>query len=143
MNMSKSIRVTRVMNSVVAGTSDQNSSSVDMKGFDSVQFMLSLGVITSNAVTSFHLATSSDNSSFNDLLGTSITIADDDDNKVVFSDLASPRERYIRAVVDRGTQNCVLDGIVAFQYLPKLEPVTHGSTVAGFELHTSPSEGSP
>ena len=144
MNLSKSAKATRVMNSVTAGTSDQTSSSVDMEGFDSVMFVLSLGTITAAAVTSFHLATSSDNSSFNDLLGTSITIAADDDNQIVIIDLSRPRERYIRAVVDRGTQNAVLEGVIAFQYQAKAEPTTHdSSTVVAFELHASPAEGTP
>ena len=55
MNLSKAAKVTRVMNAVAAGTSDQNSSSVDMKGFDACQFVVAFGAITASAVTSIHV----------------------------------------------------------------------------------------
>ena len=141
-NLSKFGKVTRVMDSVVAGTSDQTSTSLDMQGFDSVIFIASFGVITTNAVTSTKLATSSDNSSFNDLLGTSITVADSDDTSMTVHDLNEPQERYIRLVVDRGTQNAVIDGVVAIQYNAKSEPVTHdATTVISAEFYASPAEG--
>ena len=45
-NLSRAAKVTRVMNAVAAGTSDQNSSSVDMTGFEGCQFVLMFGAIT-------------------------------------------------------------------------------------------------
>ena len=142
MNLSKSAKATRVMNSVTAGTSNQSSSSVDMKGFESVQFVVAFGAITSSAVTSCKLQTSSDDSNFNDLKGTLIAVADDDDNQIVVLDLSHPLERYLKVIVNRATQNSVIDGVFAFQYEAKAEPVTHdSSTVVGFELSVSPIEG--
>jgi len=45
-------------------------------------------------------------------------------------------------IVDRGTQNAVLDSIVAIQYEPRVKPVTHdATTVGGGELHVSAAEG--
>ena len=142
MNLSKAAKVTRVMNAVAAGTSDQNSSSVDMKGFDAVQFVVAFGAITASAVTSVHVETSSDDSSFNDLEGTNIAVADDDDNQLVIVEVDNPQERYLRVVVDRGTQNAVIDGAIAFQHKADKEPVTHdATTVVGYEYHLSPDEG--
>ena len=113
-----------------------------MQGFEAVQFIVTFGTITATAVTSCKLATSSDDSSFNDLAGTAITVADSDDNQAVVLDLIRPQERYIRCTVDRGTANAVIDGIVAVQYLAHREPVTHDtSTVVGSEVHASPAEG--
>ena len=142
MNLSKSVKVTRVMDAVAAGTSNQTSSSVDMQGFDSVLFMATFGTIVTNAVTSAKLRTSSDDSNFNDLLGTLIAVADDDDDQVVLLDLIKPRERFIQCIVNRATQNSTIDGVYAFQYLANAEPVTQdSSSVVGFELHVSPEEG--
>ena len=142
MNLSRTAKITRVMDAVAAGTTDQNSSSVDMKGFESVTFIASFGAIVAAAVTSVKLQTSSDNSSFNDLLGTSITVADTDDTSMAVIDLSHPLERYIRMTVDRGTQNATIDGIVALQYEDHEVPVTHdATTVLGTEFHQSPIEG--
>ena len=91
MNLSRAGKVTRVMDAVAAGTSDQNSTAVDMTGFESVQFIAMFGAIVSAAVTSVKLATSSDNSAWNDLLGTAITIADDDDTGTPRADFLSAK----------------------------------------------------
>ena len=143
-NLSKAGKVTRVMDSVTAGTSDQNSTNIDMQGFNSVLFITSFGVITSSAVTSVKLQTSTDNSSFSDLLGSDITVADSDDTSMTVHDLAAPQERYIRLVVLRGTQNAIIDGSIALQYNAKAEPTTHdATTVIASELHVSPARGTP
>ena len=142
MNLSKAGKVTRLMSAVAAGTTDQNSSSVDMSGYNAVQFVTAVGAITSSAVTSAHVASSSDDSTFNDLTGTSISIADSDDNQVTVHDIIYPLERYLRVEIDRGTANAVIDGVFAIQYNADIEPVTHdSSTVVGSELHVSPTEG--
>ena len=142
MNLSRSAKITRVMDSVAAGTSDQTSTSVDMKGFGNCQFVALFGTITAAAVTSVKVQTSSDDSSFNDLLGSAVTVADDDDDQAVVIDIGHPRERYLRCVIDRGTQNAVIDGVLAMQYEASNEPVSHdSSTVVGSEFHHAPAEG--
>ncbi|NQU38201.1 MAG: hypothetical protein HQ526_11490 [Actinobacteria bacterium] len=144
-NLTKQGKVTRVSNAVVAGTTDINSSSIDMQGFDAVTFYVCFGAITASAVTSVKAQQSSDDAAadaFADLLGTGITVADDDDNQVVALEVNEPRERYVRCVVDRGTANAVVDSIIAVQTRAGVEPVTHDSTtVVGSEWHHAPAEG--
>ncbi len=144
MNLSIRAKLQRVSNAAAAGTSDINSSSVDMLGYDGVMFIVAFGTITAGAVTSIHAEQSLDDSSFADLVGTGVAVADDDDNQLAYLDIKKPRERYVRCVVDRGTQNAVVDGIFALLYDPTEMPVTHdASTVAGGEQHSSPAEGTP
>lgn len=143
-NLAKEVKVTRVMNAVAAGTSDQNSAVVDMTGFDGVMFLAAFGTITSGAVTSIkgQQGAASDASDAADLEGTAVTVADDDDNQVAGLDIYRPQERYVRLVVDRGTQNAVIDGVVAIQYKGRKFPTTHDTTtVVGIESHNSPAEG--
>ena len=140
MDLSKAAVFTRVSNAVAAGTSDVESSSVDMKGFQSVAFTVAMGAITTAAVTSAKLQGSSDNSSFSDLEGTGVTIADDDDNQIFVLDIDNPRHRYIKCVVDRGTQNAVVDSIVAAQYGAQIEPVTQPATTT-VEYNHAPAAG--
>lgn len=142
MNLSKNAKLTRISNAAAAGTSDINSSSVDMKGFTAAQFIVAFGTITASAVTSIKLQGSSDDSSFSDLEGTSQTVADDDDDQCFIIDVDQPTYRYLRVVVDRGTQNAVVDGIFAQQYRGYDGPVTHDSTtVGGSEFHLSVGAG--
>lgn len=143
-NLANEVKVTRVMNAVAAGTTDQTSSVVDMLGWDGCMFITSFGTITTGAVTSVKLQqdTASGFGTAADLAGTAQTVADTDDNKSVIHDIYRPQERYVAVVIDRGTQNAVIDGVWALQYKGRRQPTTHDSTtVIGCETYNSPSEG--
>ena len=130
------------MDSVAAGTSDQNSSSVDMSGFESVTFLVSFGTITSSAATSIKASQSADDVTFNDLAGTAISVADTDDNQIVAVEVIKPTDRYVRCTVSRGTANAVIDGVIALQGRALEAAVTHdATTVVGSEVHHAPAEG--
>jgi len=142
MNLLNNNKLTRVNNAVAAGTTDVESASVDMKSFESVTFLVAFGAITATAVTSVKVQQSADDSTFNDLAGTGVTVADDDDNQVVAVEVHAPLDRYVRCVVDRGTANAVVDGIIASQSGPDAAPVTHdATTVVDTEVHHAPAEG--
>lgn len=126
-----------------AGTTDLTSEEVDMQGWDGVVFLCGFGAITSGAVTSIKarqgaVTGMSDGA---DLAGTKITVADTDDNKQAVLDIYRPQERYVDHVVDRGTQNAVVDYLLAIRYKGRVQPVTQGSTVISAEKHASPAEG--
>jgi len=127
----------------VAATTDINGATLDMLGFERVLMIVSFGVITGSAVTSIKVqqGAASDLSDAADLVGTGQTIADSDDEKTFYIDLIKPRERYVRLVVDRGTQNAVVASATYIQYAAtRKAPTTHGTGVAG-ETHVSPAEG--
>ena len=123
-----------------AATTDIDATSVDMSGFEQVTFVVPIGTIVSGAVTSIKAQGSSNNSSFSDLAGTSQTIADTDADKTFYVNVVKPSYRYVRLVVDRGTQNATVGGIIAIQSNPKTLPVSHGTSVSG-ETHISPAAG--
>lgn len=126
-----------------AATTDLTSEYIDTLGFEEVTIVTGFGAITSSAVTSVKL-TQCDTSggTYADLTGTSITVADDDDNQVTVHGLFRPKERYIKVVTDRGTANAVLDFQLAILSNPTIAPVTHDSaTVVSSEFYNSPAEG--
>lgn len=126
-----------------ANTTDLTSEAIDTADFDGVRVIVGFGTITAGAVTSVK-AQQCDTSggTYADLEGTSITVADDDDNQCAVIDIKKPRERFIKIVTDRGTQNAVVDFIVAEMYGPRELPVTHDTaTVISAETHASPAEG--
>lgn len=114
----------------VAGTTDIESTIVDTAGYGGVQFVLQMGAITTGAVTSAYAQQSTANSAggMATLSGTTATIADDDDNQYVVIDVARPAERYVRLVVDRGSQNAVVACAHAYLYNPSVAPVTNSDT---------------
>ena len=121
-----------------AGVSDVNGSVIDMQGFDGCMFVASLGTITSGAVTPIKVqqGAASNMSDAAGLEGTGLTIADTGDDTAYVADVVRPRERYVRVVLDRGTQNAVIEGGTAVQYLAKNVPASSGG-----EAHLSPGEG--
>ncbi len=141
-NLNRDIKVTRIANASAAGTSAVNSASINMAGFDSVMFITEFGAITSGGVQSVNIATSSNNSDWNDLLATSITVADDDGDKITVHDIVKPLEQYLRVEVAKATQNSVVEGILAIQYNARKKPADDdSSTVVDSETHVSPIEG--
>lgn len=136
--LSERVKTTRVSNAVAAGTTDSNSSSVDMAGFDAVRFIVLLGTLTSTQVTKLLIQQSDDDSTF-ETIATSNAAADADSNKMFISDVYRPEKRYVRAVVDRGTANAVIDGVIAEQYEARDMPVTNGTTVIQTQKSVTPA----
>lgn len=142
MNLSKHGKLTRVSNAVAAGQATTNCSSVDMKGYDSVTFILSVGAIVATGTVTLKAQQSSDDSSFADLEGTAVAYTSDDDNKLAILEVHNPTDRYVRPVVVTATANGTIDSVVAIQTRPHTEPVTHdATTVVASEYHLAPAEG--
>lgn len=149
LNLSSGVKTLRVRPdgsgyTVAAGTSDVTSDVVDTAGYEGVRFIIGFGTITSGAVTSVKAqqGAASNGSDLADLEGTSITVADDDDNQIAVIDIRNPRERYVAAKVDRGTQNAVIDFVIAELYGARKMPVTEDSAIViATEIHGSPAEG--
>ena len=132
-NISKREKIVRVMNAVVAGTTEQTSSVIDMAGFQSCEFVLLLGDVLLNSVLTLKAqdGTKSDGS---DMVDTDATIghtasATDADDKLMRLDVASPQKRYLRAKVGRTTANAVIDGVLGRLYDASIEPITDDASV--------------
>lgn len=141
--LTQETKITRHSNAVAAGvTTITPSTAIDMKGYESVTFIAAFGAIVAGAATSIEVHQSASASSgFTALAGSKVTVPDDGDDKLWYVEIARPAKRYLKLVVNRGTQNATLDGIVAVQIGPKHVPTTHDTTVGGGELHETPAEG--
>jgi hypothetical protein len=62
------------------------------------------------------------------------------DSKALVLDVHKPRERYVRAVLERGTANAVVDGIIAIQYMPWSAPTSQDASVIASALINDPDE---
>lgn len=135
----------RIQDPVAAGTADTTESDIiDMQGFDSVEFITSIGTITATGTVDVQVQQDSDSAggSMADLLGTKISYTAADGDKLAVHDIHRPKERYLRVTVVRATANAVIDLITARLYNAKSKPVTQDTDhVVGSELHASPAEG--
>lgn len=140
------IKIVRVANAQAAGTGAVNGTAVDMQGFEGVLFLVAFGAIVGGAATTVKAQQGavSDGSDAQDLAGTQVTVGDGDDNKVVALEIYQPRDRYVRPVVTRATQNATVDSIVAILFNGRTKPVTLDATiVAASKTVTAPALGTP
>lgn len=144
MNLTKNVKISQVVTPTAgaAGTTAINGTIIDMSGAEGVTFIVTMGAIVANAVTSLKVqqGAASNMSDAADLAGSAVAIADDDDEKVFYIDVVKPLERYVRLVVSRATQNATVASAIAVQYGLRTAPKAHGTGVSG-ELHVSPAEG--
>lgn len=134
---------TRVLNAVAAGTTDQNGTAVDMQGFEGVVFTALFGTLSATQVTKLkaQVGNLADGSDAVDLVGAvTDAMADGDSNKILVLEVhrMPPGYRYIRPVVDRGTANAVIDGVIAEQYGASKRPETESSTVSSAVVAVQP-----
>lgn len=145
-NLSKNAKLTRHNNAAAAGqTTITPTSGIDMSGFESCMFVVAWGTIAATGVQSIEVHGSDDDGvadAYTALLGTKVTVADDDDNKLTYVEVVQPTCRYLKCVVNRATADSTVDGIFAIQSGAMKKPVTHcATTVSGGETHLSPAEG--
>ena len=130
-------KILRVMNAVAAGTTDQTTSVVDMTadgGWESAEFVAAFGTLTAGQVTKMKIQQSSDDGvadAYSDLAGSlTASLADGDSNKFIRYEVLAPEKAYLKAVLDRGTQNAVIDGVFVILRRGRKLPLTQSSTVA-------------
>ena len=115
-----------------AGASNINGTIIDTAGFDGCLVAAHFGAIVGGAATSIKVQVGDDSGLADaaDLAGSSVTVADTDDDKVFYIDVQRSMKRYLRLVVLRATQNAT----VAATYLlydPHIEPVAQAAAVTG------------
>lgn len=145
LNMSQEAKVSTALDFLAAAAAaDRNGAILDMAGFDAVMVIVKMADIAVGAATSIKMQqdTDSTGATMADLLGTGITIADDDDNQVFIIDLVKPTERYVRVVVDKDAANATNESALYIQYMARDLPVVQTVTdEVTYELHVSPAEG--
>lgn len=145
--LSEEIKITQLINATTgaAGATDIDPSAVDMNGFEGVMFVVVMGAVVANAVTTVKAQQSSDNGvadGFSDLEDTQQTVADDDDNQVFIIDVWKPQKQYVKPYVDRATQNATVQTCLAIQYGARERPTALAVADAiNLEQHISPDEG--
>lgn len=125
------VKTVHVLNAVAAGTTNQNTTSVDMAGFDGCRFVADLGALTATQVTSLKVQGSTDNSNWSDITGAATAaMADADSSKTLIVDVIRPTQRYLRGVVLRATANAVINCVLAEQYRLRTLPATQDTSVS-------------
>ena len=140
----KNCKILKVMDSQAAGVTDPASDIVDTQGFAGVCFVAKLGAVTDAGAVTLKVQqnTANSTSGMADLSGATAAIAvtatDSEQSLVV--EVIKPRERYLRAVVVRDTQNSEVDAVYAILFGAAAVPITQPATIDASTLVVSPSE---
>ncbi len=106
--------------------------------------LVHFAAVAAGATTSIkaQYGTESDGSDMTDVAGSSVSVADTDDDTLKFVEIYQPRYpyRYCRVVVDKDAANNTAESAVYLVHRPKEAPVTQPATVVG-ERHQSPAAG--
>lgn len=147
-SLTNKVKTIRLHDAVAAGTTDVTDCTVvDMQGYEGVRFLVGFGAITAGAVTSIKVQEAAAKTSATaltsgqDIGGSGITVADSEGSKLVISDIVRPQKRYVQPYIDRGTQNAVVEFVLAELYGARKLPVTQDATVSHSEIAASPAEG--
>lgn len=116
MDLGPNVKVTEAL-AYASGSADRNGAILDMAGWKGVLIAVHSAAISTGAVYKIKAqqGAAADLSDAADLAGTSITIADDEDDKIHWIDL-KPRERYVRLVVDKDAVNACAESAQYIQY---------------------------
>lgn len=134
--------VTKVVNTgTAAGVTQIDTLSIDARDIHGVRFITLMGAITAAGVQSVKIQESDDDTIFADVAGTSITIADDDDDTAFISDIVAPRSAFYRARISRATQNSAITSVIAEAYRSDSSPVIQDASVKTLEKFVSPALG--
>jgi hypothetical protein len=144
-------KITRVLPSVTAGTTDQNTTGLDMTGYQGVVFVASFGTLTANQVTQIY-GQHADAMNATNVLTTPANIAgslvgplaDNASNKCLVLDINRPQKKCVGLTIDRGTANAVIDGVIAIQYRSDYRPTTQdATTIAASKTVIAAIDGTP
>jgi hypothetical protein len=118
--LSRSSKLTLVQAALADGSSDPNSTSVDMAGFEGVMFIGIVGTVTGSGTVEIHAQQSSDDGvadAFSDIVDMTATAdSSTDSDKLLVLDIVQPQKRYVRVAMTRATANSVIGGVAAIQY---------------------------
>jgi len=143
-NLSAEAKVSTALD-YASANADRTGAVLDMAGFEGVMMVVKFAVIAAGAATVVK-AQQDTALAFNvdpqDLLGTGIAVADDDDDQIFIIDLVKPRERFVRLYIDKDAANATAEMAWYIQYGARSEPVTQTVTdEVTYERHVSPAEG--
>lgn len=138
----------RVVNDAISNASntDDNSTRIDMQGWDGVCFITPIedSAATGVATLKVEQNTADSDTGMAALSGASAAVTcavnDDINSKALIVDVYRPTERYVQGVLTSATANIAFGPTIAILYRGSKVPVTPGATIANYAKVVSPAE---
>jgi hypothetical protein len=133
------VQIKKAVAYTAAGTTSINGDVIDSANAESVLFIVRLGTAAAGNSIKVQQGALADGSDMADLEGSLVAVGSSDE--IVCAEIVKPRERYLRAVVVRGTSSTIEAGFALLGGL-RVEPADNADagTIASEKL-ISPPEG--
>jgi hypothetical protein len=143
MQLSANVTILVLAGAQAAGDANYTGASgVDMQGYDGVLFVALFGTLTADQKTSLSAQGSSTaiNSGYAAFATPAVTpaMADADSGKALVLDIYRPQTRYVQPIVDRGTANAVINGVIAILYSGDKLPAVPDTSISQMAQFVSP-----
>jgi hypothetical protein len=126
------------------GTADREGEIMDMANYEWIMAVFTLAAIHNSATCTikWQQGAAPAMGDAADLLGTAMTVAGTDDNQLKISLLIKPRERYVRAYIDKDTSNTQAESLLYIMGGKRTQPsLVAVASETAVEIHESPAEG--
>ncbi|HEY2250914.1 MAG TPA: hypothetical protein VGH74_07620 [Planctomycetaceae bacterium] len=142
-NLLEIAEIRKIDNGHAAGTTTITPTSIDMSGFDAIAVVVDLGAVTDGSVMDLKLqsgaaSNGSDAADMKDAAGNVLhagLTGATSSNAMIAVDATRPNQRYVTAVFARGTQNAVINTMIAILYrFRNSAPVAQGATVLASKI---------
>lgn len=132
----ETVKVSKVFDTVAAGTSTQTSSAISLMNTYSFIAIIHFGTITSTGVPAVSLQVSTDGSVFTDIADPSVSFTDADSGKVAIIEICNPLPTWthVKVKVTRATANAIISSGLAIANGTFDHPSTHGTGV-NYDVH--------
>lgn len=113
---------------------------VDMKGFESCLFIVTLGTMVNGSVLNLTIHQGDTSGALVASVATSGNVASDGtDNTQILLEVVKPKYRYLEPQLTIGTQDAEVENIVAILHGPRNRATTQEDAVISDELFASPA----
>jgi len=145
--LSKNVDIS-IVNPPIANASntDDNSSILDMQGYDGVVFIAPITDSTATGVATLKAEQDDANAdggmaALSGATATATSAENDDLNdKALVLDVYKPTKRYVQAVLTSSVANIAFGNVIAIRYRGSKCPVTQGATILNHAAVVSPTE---
>lgn len=125
--LTEDVVIQKVSNGATAGTTEVDSSIVDMSGWDGCCFIVDLATVVDASVLTLNVQENSANSTSGmaTITGATATFtASTSSNKTLIVDVIKPSKRYVRAQFTRTAQNATVNTILCVLYRARSRPTS-------------------
>jgi len=140
MNLLKNTKVLKLFGYQAASqTNIDGADEVDMAGYDSCLFIVTLGTMVENSVLTLTIYQGDTSGSLSESEATSGEVTSDgtDDTQLLL-EVVKPQYRYLEPQLTIADQDAVVENIIAILGNPRDMPVTHDDAVISDEIFQSP-----